>query len=185
MIFWPVLVVTILCYIDARLLDLVHYDTVLETIFEYIALLRRSLPLPDYHYDEVATMAGIRFRFMQKEQPHDYTVRLARNFSEPYPTEQLISGPHLYRGNDHTMVKQLLDSFTPNRARLFLQAKEHREEVVGKDVPWETEKWYGTQYAVRKFEKAMLEKVGPVNPIRYSSDDVSLPSFTRRAVTPS
>ncbi|TBU47821.1 LuxS/MPP-like metallohydrolase [Dichomitus squalens] len=152
-----------------------HYDAVLETIFEYIALMRRSFPFPDYHYAEVATMAGIRFRFMQKGQPHEYAVRLARDMSEPYRTEQLISGPYLYRGKDDATVKQLLDSFTPERAKLFLQAKEHREEIVGKDVQWEAEKWYGTQFAVRKFDEVLLEKLREAS----SNTELALPSANR------
>lgn len=133
----------------------------LETVFEYISFLRRSFPLPDYHYAEVASMAETRFRFMPKEQPHTYAVKLARIASEPYSTECLISGPSLYRGNDEAIQKELLDSFTPERARVFLQAKVHREEVVGNDVQWETEKWYGTQYAVHKMDETLLDRVSP------------------------
>ena len=131
----------------------------LETVFEYISFLRRSFPLPEYHYAEVSSMAETRFRFMPKAQPHTYAVALARISSEPYPIECLVSGPSLYRGRHEEMEKQLLESFTPERARVFLQAKAHREEVVGKDVQWETEKWYGTQYAVRKMDEVLVESV--------------------------
>ncbi|KAI1798428.1 LuxS/MPP-like metallohydrolase [Ganoderma leucocontextum] len=140
-----------------------HYDAVLETVFEYISFLRRSFPLPDYHYDEVATMAETRFRFMPKEQPHTYAVKLARVASEPYPPECLISGPCLYRDRDDAMARQLLKGFTPERARVFLQAKVHREEVVGKDIQWETEKWYGTQYAILKTDETLLERLRKAN----------------------
>ncbi|PIL27298.1 hypothetical protein GSI_10445 [Ganoderma sinense ZZ0214-1] len=152
-----------------------HYDAVLETVFKYISFLRRSFPLPDYHYAEVASMAETRFRFMPKEQPHSYAVKLARVASEPYSTECLISGPSLYRGDSDAIQKELLDSFTPERARVFLQAKVHREEVVGKDVQWETEKWYGTQYAVRKMDEALLERLRNAN----GNPELALPPMNR------
>ncbi len=157
----------------------------LATVFEYIAFLRRSFPLPAYHYAEAASMAETRFRFMPKEQPHTYAVTLARLSSEPYPTECLISGPCLYRGSNDAIAKELLDGFTPERARVFLQAKVHREEVVGKDVQWETEKWYGTQYAVRKMDEALLERVSLRHTCvhRPFPDPLPLRSFTRRTAT--
>ena len=136
-----------------------HYEEVLAAVFRYLALLRRSFPLPAYHYDEAAAMARTRFRFAQKERPHAYVERLARDGSLPHPPEWILSGGYLYRGYDEAVVKGLLDSFTPENGRAFVLAKEHRKEVVGEDVQWETEQWYGTQYFVRRMGEDLLRRV--------------------------
>ncbi|KAI0674093.1 LuxS/MPP-like metallohydrolase [Trametes maxima] len=141
-----------------------HYRDVVETVFDYLALLRDS-PLPAYHYDEVRTMAATNFHFKEKSHPHSYASTLAIALAEPYPPEWLLSGAHLYREWDEATVRQLLDGFVPARARITLEAKNHLEQVVGPDVRWETEKWYGTQYTVRRMDDAFLHQIngGHVN----------------------
>ncbi|KAI0367165.1 LuxS/MPP-like metallohydrolase [Pilatotrama ljubarskyi] len=135
-----------------------HYQDVLHAIFAYLSLLRSS-PLPLYHFAEVSTMAETRFRFKEKSQPHRYASALAHALAEPYPPQWLLSGDHLYREWDEPLVRRLLDGFVPARSRATLEAKTHLDEVVGKDVQWETEKWYGTRYAVQKYDQVFLQKV--------------------------
>ncbi|TFK91904.1 LuxS/MPP-like metallohydrolase [Polyporus arcularius HHB13444] len=134
-----------------------HYESVLKVVFDYISLLRQSFPLEPYHYDEVSTMARTRFTFREKAQPHTYATTLASSFTEPYPPEWLISGASLYRKYDESIVRELLEAFVPERARVLLMAKNHSEEVIGNDPQWLTEKWYGTQYIVRKLDDALLK----------------------------
>ncbi|KAI0634940.1 LuxS/MPP-like metallohydrolase [Trametes polyzona] len=135
-----------------------HYREVLNVIFSYISLLRSS-PLPRYHFDEVSTMAQIRFRFKEKTQPHSYASALAHALAEPYPPESLLSGAYLYRDWDEPLVKRLLSGFVPEKGRVALEAKSHREEVIGTDVQWETDQWYGAQYTVRRLEAAFLNEL--------------------------
>ncbi|OJT06440.1 Insulin-degrading enzyme [Trametes pubescens] len=139
-----------------------HYREVLEAVFNYISLLRAS-PLPVFHFAEVRTMAATRFRFKEKAQPHSYATALAHALAEPYPPEQLLSGAHLYRDWDESLVRQVLDGFVPERVRVTLQAKTHHEDIVRNDVEWVTEKWYGTQYVVQKMEQELLQKLGQPN----------------------
>ncbi len=106
-------------------------------------------------------MARTRFTFREKAQPHTYATTLASSFTEPYPPEWLISGASLYRKYDEGIVRQLLEAFVPERARVLLMAKNHSEEVIGFDPQWLTEKWYGTQYIVRKLDDALLQRVSP------------------------
>ncbi|KAI0353367.1 LuxS/MPP-like metallohydrolase [Trametes cingulata] len=135
-----------------------HYRDVLHAIFAYISLLRTS-PMPLYHFTEVSTMAETRFRFKEKAQPHRYASTLAHALAEPYPPEWLLSGDHIYRAWDESLVRQLLDSFVQARSRVTLEAKTHLDEVVGKGVQWETERWYGTQYMVKRYDEAFLQKL--------------------------
>ncbi|RPD65209.1 LuxS/MPP-like metallohydrolase [Lentinus tigrinus ALCF2SS1-6] len=136
-----------------------HYAEVLKAIFDYIALLRQSFPLDPYHYAEVSTMARTWFTFKEKAQPHAYASSLARSFVEPYPPQWLISGASLYRKYDEDFPRKLLDGFVPERTRVLLMAKNHREEVVGKDPQWASEKWYGTQYIVRKLDYTLIKRL--------------------------
>ncbi len=109
-------------------------------------------------------MARTRFRFREKTAPHSYASALAHNFAAPYPPEWLISGPSQYRGCDEDVLRTLLDGWRPERARVVVLAKEHREEVVGKDVRWLTAEWYGTQYVVRRLGDALLQRVSGLIP---------------------
>lgn len=104
-------------------------------------------------------MAATRFRFKEKAQPQSYASTLAHALAEPYPPEQLLSGAHLYRDCDESLVRQVLGGFVPERVRVTLQAKTHHEDVVRNDVEWVTEKWYGTQYAVQKMDQELIQKV--------------------------
>ncbi|KAI0658946.1 LuxS/MPP-like metallohydrolase [Cubamyces menziesii] len=137
-----------------------HYRDVVRAVYSYIALLRASFPLEAYHFDEVKTMAETRFRFKEKAQPHKYASALAHGLAEPYPPEWLLSGAYLYREYDEALVKGILEGFAPGRGRIVLEAKEHRAEVMGDDVVWETEKWYGTQYAVKRLDESFHQDLG-------------------------
>ncbi|KAI0764784.1 LuxS/MPP-like metallohydrolase [Fomes fomentarius] len=139
-----------------------HYESVLHTIFSYLALLRqRAFPLAPHHFAEVSTMARTRFRFREKGAPHSYASALAHSFAAPYPTEWLLSGPSQYRACDEGVLRTLLDGWRPERARVVVLAKEHREEVVvGRDVRWLTAEWYGTRYVVRRMGDALLQRLG-------------------------
>ncbi|KAI0646092.1 LuxS/MPP-like metallohydrolase [Trametes meyenii] len=148
-----------------------HYRDVVEAIFDYIALLRES-PLPTYHYNEVNTMTATSFRFKEKSQPHTYASTLAHALAEPYPPEWLLIGAYVYREWDETTVRRLLDGFVPARARITLEAKNHVKEVVGPNVHWLTEKWYGTQYAVQKIDDALLDKISGT----HANEELHLPA---------
>ncbi|KAI0763999.1 LuxS/MPP-like metallohydrolase [Trametes elegans] len=148
-----------------------HYQAVVEAIFNYISLLRSS-PLPLYHFNEISALAATRFRFKQKSQPHSYASVLAHALAEPYPPEWLLSGAYLYRDWDEALVRRVLDGFVPERARVILEAKMHREDVVGENVQWETEEWYGTRYAVRKMDGGLLRKLREGN----ANDELFLPA---------
>ncbi|KAI9058078.1 LuxS/MPP-like metallohydrolase [Trametes sanguinea] len=139
-----------------------HYRDVLRSIFNYISLLRASA-LEPYHFAEVKTIAETSFRFQEKAQPQRYASTLAHTLAEPYPPESLLSGAYLYREWNEPLVRSILEGFTPDRARVTLEAKKHEEQVIGQDVQWQTEKWYGTQYTVKRMETSFVETLGEPN----------------------
>ena len=137
----------------------VNYESVLATLHAHIALLRASLPLPAHHFEELASLAETRFRFRARQPPHAYVQALARDGAQPYPPERWVSGGALFRVRDEALVARVLAGFVPAEGRAFVSAKEHRAEVVGPDPVWETERWYGTRYFVRRMGEELLAKV--------------------------
>ncbi|OSD07763.1 LuxS/MPP-like metallohydrolase [Trametes coccinea BRFM310] len=148
-----------------------HYRDVVRAIFNYISLLRASA-LEPYHFAEVQAMAETSFRFQEKAQPHRYASTLAHTLSEPYPPEWLLSGAHLYREWNEPLVRSILEGFTPKQARVTLEAKNHLGQVIGQDVQWQSEKWYGTQYTVKRLEDSFLETLREPN----ANQDLHLPA---------
>lgn len=136
----------------------VHYQEVLHAIFEYIALLRSSSFEP-YHFSEISTMSQIRFRFKEKVQPSDHVNSLSFDLSEPSPVEEILRIPSVIQKWDEALVKNILDLLVPEKSRAILKAREHDEEVVGKDAKWETERWYGTQYCVQRLNESLFQRV--------------------------
>ncbi|KAH9948332.1 LuxS/MPP-like metallohydrolase [Amylocystis lapponica] len=147
-----------------------HHEHILLAIFNYISLLRTS-PLEAYHFEEMSTMAEIRFRFQEKVQPHTYVSGLAYELSESYPPECILSGASLFREWDEALVRETLEALTLGQGRVMLEAREHSEEIVGKDAQWQAERWYGGEYCVRRMDPAFVEKTHAANENR----ELSLP----------
>lgn len=136
-----------------------NYQEVVKTLFNYISILKTSFPLPAYHFDEMKKMSEISFQNKEKVQTHTYAIRVAAQVATPHPTSWLLNANSMYRDWDPEPVKAVLDCLIPEKARVMLMAKKHDKDVVGKDLKWETEKWYGTQYSIKKFDSAFIEKV--------------------------
>lgn len=138
----------------------VHYDDVILTIYAYVSLLRSSTFDP-YHFTEMAQMAQTTFHFREKGQPHTYARTLGLDLLEPYPPQTLLSRGALEHEWDEGAVRALLNSLTPERARVVVAARDHVDEIVGAegDAVWERETWYGTEYIVRKASAEFLERV--------------------------
>ncbi|OBZ78124.1 Insulin-degrading enzyme [Grifola frondosa] len=139
-----------------------HYREVILAIFNYISILRSS-PLEAYHFAEISTMSAIRFRFKEKTQPHTYVSWLAYELSEPYPPEWVLSGSSLVRDWDERLVRETLAVLTPESVRVILEAQSHADEIIGQDVKWDVEKWYGTRYAVRRLDASLIEQANSPN----------------------
>lgn len=137
----------------------VHYRDVVQTIYDYISLLRVSTFDP-YHFHEIAQMAATRFRFQEKYQPHTYARDIACRLLEPIPPERILDFGALTREWDEDSVQALLGFFAPDKGRVLLMAKDHEPGVLGEaDGPWEVERWYGTEYKVKRLDAEVIEKV--------------------------
>ena len=141
----------------------VRYEEVLLTIFNYISLLRSSLDtMQPYHHDEQTYLTALRFMYAPKLQPEVYARALARGLLAPLPPERLLDGGELVRIWDPKLVRDVLDLLDVSRARVTICTKEHAEAVVGQGARWDKEKWYGTEYFVRKMSEKFVLKVSSI-----------------------
>ncbi|EMD39456.1 hypothetical protein CERSUDRAFT_45720 [Gelatoporia subvermispora B] len=138
-----------------------HYFEVVTAIFNYISLMRSS-PLELYHFEELNAISSLDFRFREKAQPHSYTNTLAYNLSAPRPPEHLLSGSVVVREWDEAAIRGILDLLRPELACITLEAREHPEMIMS-EAKWETERWYGAQYCVKRIDDSFMQKLQAPN----------------------
>lgn len=151
-----------------------NYETLLQAIFKYIALLKSS-SFPAWVQRERSLISATRFRFAEKRRPDDYAVWVTEHMSWPVPRELVLSAPQLVQEWDESdpenggekEMRAILDTFTIERSRAVLMAKgEEFERIKGKDQAWEKEPWYGTPYRVERLGNEFLEKANEPNDIQ-------------------
>ncbi|KAK7686016.1 hypothetical protein QCA50_010827 [Cerrena zonata] len=141
-----------------------HYEEVILTIFNYLALLRATpTPLPSYHFDEIKKMSSVSYQFREKSQPHSYATSLAFELLEPYPPQWILSGSSVIREWDEGLFRGILSLLLPEKCRLMIMSKYHASEVVGDEPIWRKEKWYKTGYIVRKLDRTFIDACNQPN----------------------
>ena len=163
-----------------------HYEEVVLTIFNYIALIRDSA-LELYHFEELKQLHKTFFRFREKGQPHYFVQSIALRLLDPVAEEpqDILSVGEDNMEWDEPAVRQLLDSLRPENARVGVMAKVHDPSVAGDGENWEVEKWYGTEYRVKKLPKEFLAKVRhPIFRSRQTSLNLKLVRQTYQTTTP-
>ncbi|KAH8078394.1 LuxS/MPP-like metallohydrolase [Cristinia sonorae] len=143
-----------------------HHEEVVHAIFNYISLLRSS-PLEPYHYEEQFNIREVSFRFKEKSQPHTYAMWLCSQLFERYAPDQVLSGSQLLRRWDEQLVRDIIELLTPEKCRVIITAKYHDASIVGEGISWEAEKWYGTEYSVRRLNQEFIDKANLPNENQY------------------
>lgn len=134
-----------------------------RTVYAYVSLIDGNLP--SYHHDELKTIASIAFRFAGKTTPEDYVTSLSETLGKPYAREHVLSANSLVHGDwDNDAQANLSEiigkHMLPEKARVtvMLRNEWERVRIDGKPLwehgvekaEWEKEKWYGTEYVVRR-----------------------------------
>ena len=136
--------------------------------FGYLTLLRSS-SFPEWHQDELKTMADIDFEFASKRQAHTYAQILSTYLTLPIPRSEILTAPRLIYDWDEDMIRKTLSRLTIDRCRVLLMASDF--EGISQDFgDWEKEPWYQTEYQVKDIGRAFVEKVSSnlyLNPLRY------------------
>jgi insulysin len=134
--------------------------------FNYLELLRSST-FESFHHEEVVKLSAIRFRFAEKRRPDNYATWLSEHMAWPIPRDLLLAAPRLTwewdneedRKQGEARVKEYLDHFRIGEGRAVLMAKKEDHLKLHPDLQWENEPWYGTGYAVQRFDDDFITKV--------------------------
>ena len=103
--------------------------------FGYLTLLRSS-SFPEWHQDELKTMADIDFEFASKRQAHTYAQILSTYLTLPIPRSEILTAPRLIYDWDEDMIRKTLSRLTIDRCRVLLMASDF--EGISQDFgDWE------------------------------------------------
>ncbi|TFK92329.1 hypothetical protein K466DRAFT_582051, partial [Polyporus arcularius HHB13444] len=151
-----------------------HYDTLVQSVFKYISLLRSS-DFPPWVQKERSLISATRFRFAEKRRPDDYAVWVTEHMAWPVPRELILSAPQLVQEWDQSdpenggekEMREILKTLSIDRSRTVLMAKaEEHERIRGKDLTWEKEPWYGTPYHVEPYSENSVKQANGSNDIK-------------------
>ncbi|TID23091.1 Flavin carrier protein 2 [Venturia nashicola] len=129
-----------------------HYQEIVEVVFQYIAMLKETLP-QQWIFEELKRMSEVDFRFKQKSDASKTTSALSSVMQKPYPRDCLLSGPGLLRTFAPEAIKNGLAA---------LDSENFRLTVVSQNFPgdWDkTEKWYGTQYKYERIPQDFMQRI--------------------------
>eukprot|EP00271_Cylindrocystis_brebissonii_P012852 TRINITY_DN32367_c0_g1_i1.p1 TRINITY_DN32367_c0_g1~~TRINITY_DN32367_c0_g1_i1.p1 ORF type:complete len:963 (+),score=199.34 TRINITY_DN32367_c0_g1_i1:121-2889(+) len=125
---------------------------VIGLVFQYLALLRQVGP-QEWVFQELKAMAEMEFRFAEEAAADDYTVDLASNLLL-YPPAHVISADYMYEKWDPQLVEEVLGHLTPQRLRVDIVTKDAANGI--KDLPLQTEPWFGVPYQEDKVPEDLL-----------------------------
>ena len=96
-------------------------DEVVALVFAYLDLVRADGLAPRYR-DELARMAELDFRFMDKAPALDHTLALAAAL-HLYPVGEVLAAPYRYDEADPALERRFLAALTPDRVLVTVIAR--------------------------------------------------------------
>ncbi|KAJ7112437.1 Metalloenzyme, LuxS/M16 peptidase-like protein [Mycena crocata] len=143
-------------------------------VFKFLTLLRAS-QFEAFHQRELVTLSATKFRFKEKGRPDSYATWAAEHMTRPVPLELVLSaqaltwdwdGDNQPGGGGEAKVREYLDAFRVENARVTLMAKGEEHKQLTPNAEWKEEPWYGTKYYVEKFDTAFIEQAQGPNDIK-------------------
>lgn len=149
-----------------KLSFIANYRTVVLAVYKYLDLLRSS-KFGAFHHEEQAQLSHTRFRFLDNRQPHEYASRLAEHMLSPMPRNLLLAAPELIwsweteedRKRGEEKIAEYLKSFRVGNSRVVLMARKEDIVRLQADLQWGKEPWYGTEYAVQRWDADFIKEV--------------------------
>ncbi|AQZ13712.1 STE23 (YLR389C) [Zygosaccharomyces parabailii] len=134
--------------IDIDLTDngLKHYEEVVHILFQYIEMLKLSLP-EKWIYLELEDIARADFKFKQKRSPSETVSSLAKQLEKSYIPVANILSTELFRKYDPDLLMEYLNHLTPRNSRIMLASKDMETDTK--------EQWYGTEYKVLNYSQKL------------------------------
>ncbi|KAF8911060.1 Metalloenzyme, LuxS/M16 peptidase-like protein [Gymnopilus junonius] len=160
-----------------------NYRSVILATHKYLALLR-STQFEPFHHQEVAKLSTIRFRFAEKKRPDDYATWISEHMAWPIPEDLLLSAPRLTldweseadKQEGEAKIMEYLNHFTIENSRAVLMASRSDHLKLQQDLTWDKEPWYGTEYAVQKFEDDFANGVNDIPELFLPGPNEFIPS---------
>jgi len=143
-----------------------NYRSVVLAVYKYLALLRSS-KFDAFHHEELARVSDTRFRFLDKQKPGDYVTRLTGHMAWPTPRNLLLAAPELTwsweteedRKRGEKKIAEYLEFFRVGNSRVVLMAGKDDIAKIQADLQWGKEPWYGTEYAVQRWDADFIKEV--------------------------
>ena len=107
--------------IQATETGLASRDDMIASVFAYIDLIRAEGLDPGYH-EELARMAQIEFRFLEKTTPRSHAVSLASAL-HVFPASEVLTAPWRFGDFDPGLERRFLSLLTPDRVLVTVLAK--------------------------------------------------------------
>ncbi|KAG8889415.1 Insulinase (Peptidase M16) [Tulasnella sp. 332] len=141
-----------------------HHLEVIRSVYAYLSLLRDEA-LPTWHQQEIIQLSKINFKYKEKQSPASYVSRTAEKAGRLYPRDKLLSASSVSEEWDEKPVRELLDKcLTVKDGRIMVMGREGWGKValVGEEAnssqqrTWLKEKYYGTEYFIRRLPQDVI-----------------------------
>ena len=97
-------------------------------LFQYLSMLRSQEP-PKWAWDEMKTIAEMKWRFLEEEDAADYVAQIAGDL-HTYPTHHALIGPYIHDEFDPEHIKSLLNEYlNPNTTAVRVEVQTKRTEA--------------------------------------------------------
>ena len=129
-----------------------NYQTVVKTVFQYIAMIKEQPP-QEWIVDEMSKLAEVDFKFRQKIPASRTVSGLSGTMQRPLPRDQLLSGQSLIRNFNPEAINRGLEALNPDNFRIAVISQDFGDVVDRK------EKWYGTEYKYEKIPNDFMQEI--------------------------
>jgi insulysin len=116
-----------------------HREQVVETVFQYVRLLKEQGP-QEWIFNEMKVVGDIEFQNVNKRKPISYVSALSTSM-QWYKPKDVISAAYLHERYDPVLIKSIIDCLTPDNLLLLNVAKDFKGQTD------KVEEWYGTEYS--------------------------------------
>jgi insulysin len=135
-------------------------DTVLQLVFQWIALLRDQDDdqLRAYH-DELRQIAATNFRFRENSDPADFCSSASEiMFYEDLDPSRILIVSNEATEYDPVVTRAFLDRMRPQNAMIHIVNSDmDTSSSSSSDEDWKTEKWYGAKYKEEELSAEQME----------------------------
>lgn len=129
-----------------------HTGNIAVIVFQYLNMLKNESP-QKYFFDECSAITNLEFKFTSKEDEIIYAYNLNTNLLL-YPMEEVLVGPYAMSKFDSNLIQSILETFTPENARIVLFAKEFEKVCDQNDEPY-----YGILYHTEKISTDKMQEL--------------------------